>query len=505
MSCCTVSVVFGGSNSGLPFTCPFEIPEDLPQPGQPDGGLEPTFNTDRVDAGTNAQFRAAGALVPCDATAIQIFVEDDIPERFFSVSVIFVFSKVVEELKQWLKEKFHAEGYENPIRDAVFEECPEIVYQLNNPYGSKLTGDEILNILCNDNCTRSTNPKEYHALAKRSDTYNSYNPPKPQYQQHHYPPQQLSYNTPQHHTVTNTSAHYTPGESPPIIYQQPQYPTTTAHYSPTPTPHSQYPQHTQTYHSSQHQKQSEYPAISNAHHNNEHGGHGYNLLSEHQKQAHSPYYKKVLFDDAPDIVYGVAIRTRRIQPCEEVPKECEQLINEDRIVECNQPRFSACDGEWLDCIPEDERYLRNETDYYTDRCSIETFDFGGNSDLENASDTECNENRCSLAFDNEPHVGFDADNACDPDTCDANNEKEPEYSPNRYTKQYNTRYTRQNEPVVTNAEAEKWVQSTPSSKQTMRDRSVTHRTGDISTAQGHAKTFGRTHSTENLQSRGLGK
>ena len=51
------------------------------------------------------------------------------------------------------REKFHAEGYENPIRDAVVRRCfSEILY------GSRVTGDEILNILCNKNCTRLPNP-----------------------------------------------------------------------------------------------------------------------------------------------------------------------------------------------------------------------------------------------------------------------------------------------------------------------------------------------------------
>ena len=51
------------------------------------------------------------------------------------------------------REKFHAKAYENPIRDAVVRRCfSEILY------GSRVNGDEILNILCNKNCTRLHTP-----------------------------------------------------------------------------------------------------------------------------------------------------------------------------------------------------------------------------------------------------------------------------------------------------------------------------------------------------------
>ena len=58
----------------------------------------------------------------------------------------------------FIREKFQAHSYDNPIKDAVLKECPEVSHELNDHYGSKLSGDKILNILCNDRCARPTNP-----------------------------------------------------------------------------------------------------------------------------------------------------------------------------------------------------------------------------------------------------------------------------------------------------------------------------------------------------------
>lgn len=442
----SVGVVLADRSDGLPFTCPYKIPENLPQPDNKvnrGGGLTPTYDTTTVSTGNFAQFEAARALVPCGAQAIQVFIEQDIRRSNNTVSVIYVFDESVEKLKKWLKEKLYAETYDNPIRDAVHKQCPEIAYELSNPYASKLTGDEILNVLCEENCTRSTNPPGYHVLTKRSQTYNSYNTPEYQEQQHHYPSQQLSYNTPQQqYTATNSSAY----QPPPNAYQphQPVYP--------------KYPIHPQ------------YPTVSH-----QHAGDGYNLVSEHQKQAHSPYHKKVSFDDAPKILYGVAVRRSRYTPCEENKQRCEELISQDKIVQCEQPRFSGCDGEWMDCLPEDESYLR-EAGFY-DTCKL--FELGAQIDLEGEGEDTCFQDRCSIPEDEQLHVGFTLDNC----TCEA---PKPEYSPNYYTRPYNTRFTRQDTQVVMNCKiacADRVNQASLGAQQQKEDCLASCKTIDYNQAQ----------------------
>ena len=51
------------------------------------------------------------------------------------------------------------------------------------------------------------------------------------------------------------------------------------------------------------------------------------------------------FDDAPKIIYGVAVRTREATPCEEHEQEgitatnCDELMAEGKAVYCKQARF----------------------------------------------------------------------------------------------------------------------------------------------------------------------
>ena len=45
-------------------------------------------------------------------------------------------------------------SYENPIVDEVSKQCSEIADERRNPYAKRLTGEEILNIICEANCTR---------------------------------------------------------------------------------------------------------------------------------------------------------------------------------------------------------------------------------------------------------------------------------------------------------------------------------------------------------------
>ena len=51
-------------------------------------------------------------------------------------------------------------------------------------------------------------------------------------------------------------------------------------------------------------------------------------------------HKKVRVDDAPQPVYGVALRSRRFFSCdEEFQEECEALEAQGDVVDCKQPRF----------------------------------------------------------------------------------------------------------------------------------------------------------------------
>ena len=52
------------------------------------------------------------------------------------------------------REKFYASIYYNPLVNAVAKQCPEIAKNQRTPYEKRLTGDEIINVLCNKNCER---------------------------------------------------------------------------------------------------------------------------------------------------------------------------------------------------------------------------------------------------------------------------------------------------------------------------------------------------------------
>jgi hypothetical protein len=52
-------------------------------------------------------------------------------------------------------------SYENPIVDEVSKQCPEIADERSNPYAKRLTGEEILNIICEANCTRLQEMKDH--------------------------------------------------------------------------------------------------------------------------------------------------------------------------------------------------------------------------------------------------------------------------------------------------------------------------------------------------------
>lgn len=94
----------------------------------------------------------------------------------------------------------------------------------------------------------------------------------------------------------------------------------------------------------------------------------------------------------------------------------------------------------MDCIEEEEEYLRNERNYYDD-CNIQNFT-RDDPILNAATDNECLENRCRLILtrDDEPFIGHEPDDDC---TCDAQKQRKPQYKPNHYTREYNIRGRRQ--------------------------------------------------------------
>ena len=78
---------------------------------------------------------------------------------------------------------------------------------------------------------------------------------------------------------------------------------------------------------------------------------GYNSFNYQVEPYHPPNYpihayhvryglKIVRFDDAPDPVYGIALRSRRFFTCDGASQqECDDLEAKGDVVDCKQPRF----------------------------------------------------------------------------------------------------------------------------------------------------------------------
>ena len=92
----------------LPFFCPYKVPDGSPRPsksGIEGGGLLPLISEEdltNADGGVFGQYKAALAMVPCDAHALSVFTSPLIKMNN-AVSVIFVYNKPIEELKRWLE------------------------------------------------------------------------------------------------------------------------------------------------------------------------------------------------------------------------------------------------------------------------------------------------------------------------------------------------------------------------------------------------------------------
>ena len=75
--------------------------------------------------------------------------------------------------------------------------------------------------------------------------------------------------------------------------------------------------------------------------------------------------------------------------------------------------YSPCEGQWLDCIPESEKYLRTQTSFYEECEVIQT---SSDNDLNTASDNTCiGPFKCENGQSSEeglPHVGYDPFGTC---------------------------------------------------------------------------------------------
>ena len=93
----------------LPFQCPYKVPADSTGPstrGENGGGLPSSLYEDGLldqnDSDTYEEYKAALALVPCDARAISVFTNRLVAGKY-AISVIYVYDKSVEDLKMWLR------------------------------------------------------------------------------------------------------------------------------------------------------------------------------------------------------------------------------------------------------------------------------------------------------------------------------------------------------------------------------------------------------------------
>ena len=85
----------------LPITCPYKVTDEA--------GLDPGVlgsagvDLSKVSANFFKQYKAALALVPCDATALRVFTTDDIDGKDYSIGIIFVYDSSVKAIKDWLE------------------------------------------------------------------------------------------------------------------------------------------------------------------------------------------------------------------------------------------------------------------------------------------------------------------------------------------------------------------------------------------------------------------
>ena len=64
----------------------------------------------------------------------------------------------------YFSEKLYATNIydENPILDAVVKQCPALKEEIHSPYENRLSGNEILDIICDGQCEE---PKSYGTVS----------------------------------------------------------------------------------------------------------------------------------------------------------------------------------------------------------------------------------------------------------------------------------------------------------------------------------------------------
>ena len=99
---CHIGQTSSTKDTHLPFTCPYDVPKETKKGFNP--GLLGSKGTDLTKVSNNfyAEYRAAQALVPCDATPMRVFNEEELGKDY-TVAVIFAYDSPVERLKKWLK------------------------------------------------------------------------------------------------------------------------------------------------------------------------------------------------------------------------------------------------------------------------------------------------------------------------------------------------------------------------------------------------------------------
>ena len=87
----------------LPFVCPYNVEDNF---GFNPGGVglnSKGVDLEKVSKNFYKQYKAAFATVPCDATALRVFTEDQIPGKQYTVGSVFLYDKSVARLEKWLE------------------------------------------------------------------------------------------------------------------------------------------------------------------------------------------------------------------------------------------------------------------------------------------------------------------------------------------------------------------------------------------------------------------
>merc|ERR1711981_255128 len=259
--------------------------------------------------------------------------------------------------------------------EAVTAECPELAHEQTSGYAKRLSGDDLLNILCDQKCERveEVNHQEVCNACEIADCAN----PKAE----DLCPGHCSKGRSKRDSAAQ-------GLYGPFI----RFGSRIKNYlAPQPVVHS-YP--ASQYH----------PVV-----------HSYPTAQPH----HYEYVKKVRFDDAPGVVYGISKRSTIKYACDDETApgpSCDELERNGQVVNCSDiDRFSplGC-GDWTDCVKDSEEYLRDTTFY--EQCTRLSPKTASEEVLEKASEFTClGPRRCengALFEDSKPFPGYDPNCKC---------------------------------------------------------------------------------------------